>query len=109
MRVRESMPDHNAVAAHYDVAHDSLDMIAMYEQSFRMWVITEYLSKVATWRRLRKRDVVGLSVDDTWQVGYEALEGAPEWLREAWITEQMEYQFASHVALRVSYRPKDLP
>ncbi len=116
MRVRESMPDHNAVAAHYAIAHDSLDLIASFEQANRMWVITEYLSKVGTWRRLRKMEKpshITLNRDkvqeQVWLMGYEALEGAPEWLREAWIREQMEHDYKAPVALRVSYRPKDLP
>lgn len=112
MRVRESMPDHNAVAEHYDVAHDSLDLIASFEQAHRMWVITEYLSKVATWRRLRKLEAgrrAEADESEVWEMGYEALEGAPEWLREAWIKEQMDHGYGGPVALRVSYRPRELP
>lgn len=109
MRVRESLPSFAKIGAHYII--DPLSLIAHQEDATTLWVLTEYLSKVATWRRLRKTvRPHPMTYTEFWNLAYEALEGAPEWLREAYITHVNDHiSIPRYEALRVSYRPKDLP
>jgi hypothetical protein len=111
MRVRESAPSFDDVSNHYPIAHDTLDLVASFEGKPKIWVLTEYLSKVATWRRLRKLigDALPRDDDALWVTAYHGLEGAPEWLREAYIEHVMDNDIPYEDALRVSYRPRRLP
>jgi len=109
-RVRESLPTWEQVANHYGM--HQLGTIAQHEGRSVLWVLTEYLSKVGTWRALRKRSGGAPTTErGFWDVAYPALEGAPEWLREAYIV----YVSSNYTninqddALRVSYRPTKLP
>jgi hypothetical protein len=117
MRVRESHPSGHQVLQFYGIP--ALQLIAQRELQSELWVITEYLSKVGTWRKLRRLNLH--SAEDLpraereswfWSQAYPALDGAPEWLREAYlltVAELIITKAVLHAGLRVSYRPKDLP